>query len=267
MILFVMRGVGRSPDNKKHVFMLHDAYRASVGLENLDWRNATDSYVCVLDGTKKPKQKQPKMLLSIEAYNVFSFPEELYLIDNPTGWILGQFMMRPSTILRGKVDEYSRKYLTNRQGKLEYFVIHVRALDGSCVTKLSKSHVSVNETTQISTDLTGKTVTAHDICNMEDVYVEAVFAEALRITGLKKLPPIYICHDNQRPQFVSRLVNKFGAIYNRERHAEGTLFDMLIMMRSTFLVGNPLSSFSTNMHKIRRAYLGEKVAAALTNLV
>jgi hypothetical protein len=74
--------------------------------------------------------------------------------------------------------------------------------------------------------------------------------------------PILIIHDgdNASKARVSHLIRRFGAV----EIAAGPLVAMLLLAKSSYLVGNPASSFSVNMADIRRA---SGAAEASTTLV
>ena len=64
--------------------------------------------------------------------------------------------------------------------------------------------------------------------------------------------PILILHDGQ-PLSVARvpqLIKRFGAV---DVNATEPLVAMLLLAKSSYLVGNPASTFSINMADIRRA--------------
>ena len=82
---------------------------------------------------------------------------------------------------------------------------------------------------------------------MSDQYLAAALAK----DRVPREWPIIILHDGQ-PLSVARvpqLIERFGAVDVR-----GTpLVAMLLLAKSSYLVGNPASTFSVNMADIRRA--------------
>ena len=100
---------------------------------------------------------------------------------------------------------------------------------------------------RITAEDLGRAVTPEDICLASDQYLAAALAK-------DRVPsewPILILHDGQ-PLSVARvpqLIERFGAVDVR-----GTpLVAMLLLAKSSYLVGNPASTFSVNMADIRRA--------------
>ena len=93
----------------------------------------------------------------------------------------------------------------------------------------------------------GREVTHEDICQVSDQYLAAALAK----DRVPREWPILILHDGQ-PLSVARvpqLIERFGAVDVR-----GTpLVAMLLLAKSSYLVGNPASTFSVNMADIRRA--------------
>ena len=94
----------------------------------------------------------------------------------------------------------------------------------------------------------GREVTRDDICNVSDQYLAAALAK----DRVPREWPILILHDGQ-PLSVARvpqLIKRFGAV---DVNATEPLVAMLLLAKSSYLVGNPASSFSWNMADIRRA--------------
>ena len=91
---------------------------------------------------------------------------------------------------------------------------------------------------------------------MSDQYLAAALAK----DRVPREWPILILHDGQ-PLSVARvpqLIERFGAVDVR-----GTpLVAMLLLAKSSYLVGNPASTFSIAAHSVRRLY-GQEASSTL----
>ena len=101
---------------------------------------------------------------------------------------------------------------------------------------------------RITAEDLGREVTHEDICLASDQYLAAALAK----DRVPREWPILILHDGQ-PLSVARvpqLIKRFGAV---DVNATEPLVAMLLLAKSSYLVGNPASTFSINMADIRRA--------------
>ena len=151
------------------------------------------------------------------------------------GKVFAQLLLRARGSLREEVDAVIRKH-----GK-HYVAIHLRQLEGQCPKRVRRERV------RITREDLGREVTHEDICLASDQYLAAALAK----DRVPREWPILILHDGQ-PLSVARvpqLIERFGAVDVR-----GTpLVAMLLLAKSSYLVGNPASTFSVNMADIRRA--------------
>ena len=151
------------------------------------------------------------------------------------GTVFAQLLLRARDPLRAEVDAIIRKHGPH------YVAIHLRQLEGECPKRVRREHV------RITREDLGREVTHEDICQVSDQYLAAALAK----DRVPREWPIIILHDGQ-PLSVARvpqLIERFGAVDVR-----GTpLVAMLLLAKSSYLVGNPASTFSINMADIRRA--------------
>lgn len=176
-------------------------------------------------------------------------------------------------------------------GTLPYVAIHVRGLEGSCEKRFERGggfpDVVKNYNGWAHED--GKErYTATDVCRMSVEYVRAVLraegiawrttggANATAGTARAVLHRVVICHDGQDKRAVHALQNFFSArVYKPSLHkrdeertsansplakqrlaeVDGAAVDALLMLRSSFFIGNPASSFSRNVAAVRRHQL------------
>jgi hypothetical protein len=95
------------------------------------------------------------------------------------------------------------------------------------------------------------TVRAADVCHMSTSYV----AGSRPRVGPR---PLFIAHDGQEPADVDRLVRDLGAVvldYRQDLpdHCQVST-EMVLLVRSRFLMGNPASTLSFNVAKVRELY-------------
>jgi len=167
------------------------------------------------------------------------------------GLILSQIILRPQPPLREAVERFLSKIL-NTSKAAGYVAIHLRTLEDSCVTVMGnlrgigKEPLARQRVT--ASDMPGsRNVTDADICYMSDDYVAAALAK----DNVPRDWPIVLAHDGQSPNsLLRRLVVRFGAVETKTR---SQFADLLILVKSSYLIGNPASSFSANAQMIRSA--------------
>ena len=87
--------------------------------------------------------------------------------------------------------------------------------------------------------LLGRNMTAIDACTMSDRYLDAVLADA----DVQNLPMV-LAHDGQQPARAASIARTYGAVSYRGEH--GTFVDMLLLLRSSFMIGHPASTMAGN---------------------
>ena len=71
--------------------------------------------------------------------------------------------------------------------------------------------------------------------------------------------PLFLAHDGQQPADTDRLVRDLGAVVvddgkqDLPDHCQVST-DMVLLVRSRFLLGNPASTLSLNVAKVRELY-------------
>jgi len=94
------------------------------------------------------------------------------------------------------------------------------------------------------------TVRAADVCHMSTSYV----AGSRPRVGPR---PLFLAHDGQEPADVDRLVRDLGAVLDDGQelpdHCQVST-DSILLVRSRFLMGNPASTMSLNVAKVRELY-------------
>jgi hypothetical protein len=95
------------------------------------------------------------------------------------------------------------------------------------------------------------TVRAADVCHMSTSYV----AGSRPRVGPR---PLFLAHDHQQPEDAARLVRDLGAVVLDDGlelpdHCQVST-DMILLLRSRFLMGNPASTMSLNVAKVRGLY-------------
>ena len=283
--------VTRSPPK---AVILSSAYKRFVGWR-FDVKTATRSWACVIDpwevssinrsvevvqGPALFRKPQNEM----GATFIVTAIAQLLLRPSPTLRFAVDAFMRVNALTGIGVKQKSAD-------TLPYVAIHVRGLEGSCEKRFERGGGFpdvVKSYDAWAPDVSGKErYTATDVCRMSVEYVRAVFraegiawvtteANATARTARTVLHRVVICHDGQDKKAVHALQNFFSAraykpslqkrddemtsansplAKQRLEEVDGAAVDALLMLKSSFFIGNPASSFSRNVAAVRRHQL------------
>ena len=160
------------------------------------------------------------------------------------GKVFSQILLRARNPIRARVDG-----IINAHGR-HYIAIHLRQLEGTCEKRAANvaNEPPLRTPVRITAQDLGREVTPADVCLVSDAYLAAALAK-------DRVPrdwPILILHDGQEASVarVPQLIRRFGAV---DVNATEPLVAMLLLAKSSYLVGNPASTFSLDMADIRRA--------------
>ena len=161
--------------------------------------------------------------------------------------ILSQLLLRPKKDLRDEIDAFEKKHnLTNG-----YNTIHLRSLPSSTLNKefIAKQPHSV-------TMDDGEKVTAVDLCTMSSRYIRY----ATKRANTSHLP-YFLMTDGLNAERIAEIKKEFNAVtYSAKKpqiNENASTFnpqwvDTLMAIRAQSFLGNPASSFSSNIFLIRR---------------
>lgn len=92
-----------------------------------------------------------------------------------------------------------------------------------------------------------------DVCFMADSYIDASLARIYVSQQHQKeqvRPRIFLAHDHEWPERADAIVRRYDAVVSDDADK---FVDMLLLLRSSFFIGNPASSLTTNVARVRRA--------------
>lgn len=155
-----------------------------------------------------------------------------------------QFILNPLPKLRILVDTFIQ------ENHLEegYVAIHLRSLDSEC-------EIRYDSCRRIPSRIGGHDMdgmTAHDVCTCSDNYLKALF----RKDNIPGKWPIVLCHDHKESHLdinnrAEAIMLKYNAVSYQGPSAVNV--DMLLLVRSSYLVGNPMSTMSIISQSVRVA--------------
>ena len=154
-------------------------------------------------------------------------------------------------------------------GRMPFVAVHLRGLEGKCEKRYDRQAAFPDIMKQYDGGHSGAAV-----CRMSVDYVSAVLrAEGISWAREPQHDPIrdddgrrrshsskqggvhriVVCHDGQDRASFNHLKAHFGALtFKGPKGADSASVDMLIMLQSSFFIGNPASSFSRNVAAVRR---------------
>ena len=172
---------------------------------------------------------------------------------------LTQLLLRPSAEMRARVKAFEEEHF----GGGCYVAIHLRSMDNECHQRTTGLLGCQTVTAQ---DM-GRPVTQRDVCEMSDAYVDA----ALRRARLRHCR-VFLADDKMLKPRAAAIVRRYnasvfvaGAHNNPLTRAFRLHMDMLLLLRACYFVGNPASTLSGNVARVRALALG--VGHAASNLV
>mmetsp|Transcript_45076 Transcript_45076/g.101760 ORF Transcript_45076/g.101760 Transcript_45076/m.101760 type:complete len:195 (-) Transcript_45076:151-735(-) len=155
---------------------------------------------------------------------------------------MAQLLLRPSKPLRRAVEGFLARAVGFGQA---FNAVHLRDFEGTCVKRCRPENIASQSVTEA--DL-GRPVNCEDFCNMTDAYLNVSLYKGSALGR-----PLVLAHDGQNPARAAEIVRHYGAkVYAGPNAA---FVDMLLLLQSNYLVGNPLSTFSFTAAMVRRAVL------------
>lgn len=152
------------------------------------------------------------------------------------GNVLAQIFMRPQPEIKQAMEEFDRKYQLSCTG---YLAVHLRGLEGTCISRVNSHNAALNQY------LDWDAGSASDLCSMSDSLIEKHLAKLPRGTQ------VVLLHDRQNKGRASAIVRKFNAkVYEGPK---GSFVDLLLAFKSSYFLGNPASSFASNIAVARWA--------------
>ena len=213
-----------------------------------DYDAAFKSWACVL--MTVPAGVDAGELVAKQVYWDHS---ETEVEDNFISTVLHQVVLRPLPQLRERVEAFERDQL---DGPGRYNSVHLRWLEGKGIGWLNHGTPRKGVGNLGCQDV--PEATAEDVCSMSNSYLDA----ALRLApGL----PLFLAHDGQQPHRSDALVNERSAKTVPAEASDGQSLemDMLLLIRSSYFVGNPASSLSLNVARVRAFRFGGGPASNL----
>jgi len=213
--------------------------------QSFDLRAATQGWACVVIDQRDLVPGCTNLYHQREssARNVYGAPENPVVGDSFRANVLKQVLLRPFEPLRKAVHTFEEQHgLTNG-----FTAVHLRALENACVALLKR---------QLNTDygdvrvpgyvqfLRDAQMDAADVCDMTDRYLDEILSRA----KVKHLPMV-VAHDRQKPSRLGQISRRYGAV--SYTGAMGVFVDVLLLLRASYMIGNPASSMSGNVACVR----------------
>jgi hypothetical protein len=256
------------PTSVQHVAVASNACKNFNDMP-FEWKIATRSWVCAIDQASFPTNASISAV-RVPANTIFYFwPKGGLYHSNTRGTMMSQILLRPKLELRRKVEAFEMNHLASEKAAPLYIAIHLRDLDGKCIVRANKtrSYLVKQRVLHISS---GTTLTPEDVCFFSNRYLDAAVAMAMAELQLKpnfKVEKVkfFLAHDRHRVEDAKRIMARYGAI--EAPPGSSVYFDTLMLIRSSFLIGNPWSSLSENAHSVRAATMGNYWAIRLTQVI
>ena len=214
--------------------------RSSLHLRELsqyEYVAAFRSWACVL--TELPPGASAEPIDAKEIYYGEADTEEEGLFVSA---VLHQVMLRPTAGLRELVEAFEVGELG---GPGHYNAVHLRWLEGTCIERMNSEW---GGRPQLGCQAV-PAATAEDVCAMADSFLDASLAPAAASL------PLFLAHDGQQPDRARALTSERGA-KSVPDGSKSVSMDMQLLLRSSFFVGNPASSLSVNVARVRAVYFG-----------
>ena len=215
------------------------------GTSTFDWQTATKNWACVIE---KGATENTSHVTEFKTEGLFRagkgqgrnlFREE----------ILSQLLLRPNKDLRDEIDAFEKKHnLTNG-----YNTIHLRWFN-SCPSAVQDNFIAKQPHSVTMDD--GEKVTGTDLCTMSSRYIRY----ATKRANTSHLP-YFLMTDGQNEERIAEIKKEFNAVtYSAKKpqiNESASTFnpqwvDTLLGIRAQSFLGNPESSFSSNIFLIRR---------------
>ena len=240
---------------------------------HLDVVAATQGWACVL--TSMPPRRR---LVRIPPEDVLKLHQTaIGALFHST--VLTHLLLHPTAALRAKVDSYVSSHFPSG-----FVGVHLRSMDSHAERCRGADSVAarcqVVDASDVSTDANASAVAGQDVCGMSDAYLEAALRQA-RMLGW----PLFLAHDGEQPGRAREIIERFGATTYTGTHwrshsrqashrsvgtahdartdgnATDAWVDLLLLLRSNYLIGNPLSSWSTSLARVRAFLWGAESQA------
>ena len=211
--------------------------------EFFDLRGATRGWACVaLDQTDLMHNCTLPIQREFAAQDVFHAQENPVAGQSFRANVLQQILLRPSERLRKAVNAFEQQHgLANG-----FTAVHLRSLEHECELRV-KAQFDLSDDVQVPKYiqfLLHEKMDAIDVCSMSNRYLDAIVSHAM----VKHLP-IVVAHDRQQPSRLADISRTYrGVSY---QGVNGVFVDMLLLMRASYMIGNPASSMSGNAASVR----------------
>ena len=223
------------------VMMLPYSYANFVN-DTFDIKSATDRWACVIpydehvikEYKHRHLENSEPFLTSVNAIDAF-----YNRVQNMDDSFLSQLFLRPKDKIRFEVDAF----ISNKNLEKGYNAIHLRWLEGSCISRIKKCIEASDGCNRFVTFT--ENITASDVCTMSSFHVHM----QLQIANTTHLP-CFLATDGQRKNDILRLEKDFGCVRYSGENAH--FVDLLLLIHSTTFVGNPASTLSVNVYNVRR---------------
>ena len=267
--LMLLRHGPKSPGGKMHVPILPTEYGKLVGLDTLDWRRAIMPWMCIV--RKVNRKKIPPE--SILAPNAFHFPRPPGMRANWMGTIITHLLTSPTTSFQEKIERFQKEQLWSTAVDQPIYVgIHLRSLQNSCLKRFEKAGITKDPRWEKTKE--GRELHPKDMCRMSTPLIRwylRCFDSLFHSSGVSSRDvKIYVAHDGQQSSELSRISSDFeGHIVTTPQGLEkvsAVMFDMCMLIRSSFFIGNGVSSFSGVVASVRQHLLGNDIYSKYTNM-
>lgn len=167
--------------------------------------------------------------------------------------VLAQLLLRPRPSVRDRVLRFEARFDPN----VGYDALHLRSFEspGRCATRTGSWITPEALACQRVRRIGARDVRTDDLCRMTDEYLDAALAALGQARGAR---PLLVAHDGQNAPRVRQILQRFnGTEYAHRGFGKQTLFvEMLLMIRARSFIGNPGSTVSLNVARVRRHALG-----------
>ena len=204
-----------------------------------DVRRALEGWACFTDDDDAWTDDDPnRTIVDVDAKEVYYIRNQTIVGNLLRGYILGQIMLRPTTVVRHNVLAFEASLNVGQNG---YVAIHLRWLENNCVDWMVKRSLNGH----LSRRSSNRTYDAVAVCNMTDAYITESLKQA------PKNLPIVLAHDHERLDLADEIRRKWNATsYDGDF---GEAVDVQLLLRAHFVIGNPASTLSANVNDVRCA--------------
>jgi len=243
--------------------VLPETLVASLPRDAYDWRNvvaALSTWVCVVEEAS-PLARTARNATARDLFFVGLTPALGHRATpsffEARGDVLAQILLRPSFAVRASVDGFLRASVplaTDAGVARPYVAVHLRGLEKWCDHAVPAGRYLETSQRLRTADLRrgpgrrfNHPLETKDLCSMAYGYIDG----AMIMDRVPKRWPYVLVHDGQQKQREGEIKERYGAVKYEGPFAP--FVDLLLLVKSSYLLANPVSTFSLNAHFVRKA--------------